>query len=452
MNNKTIVLLMVCLLLHQYYVQAQQPTVLVTPPMQGHTTSTEIYAQMLVQHTNDSRIEITLHQPNTNKLLQTQKPIFVGDTLVNGHQCLHFHFNELTPSQIYRYQVIFNDSVVHIGQWKTLAAYKLTQPENVSFTFVSCNFIPETTKDKILPGVNRINYNKVAKAEADFNLWIGDNHYFRDGDWRSEQAMYQRYIQTRTHKPTVKVLLSKPQYAIWDDHDYGSNNANRYFANKEIALDLFKQFWVNPTYGTSNTPGVFFNFDYQDAAFFLLDDRYHKASVNDTCQEAGLIGADQMAWLKQQLKNSNATFKFLISGVQFLNQTEMKKHETEGFKEFPDELEELLNFLDQENIKGVILLSGDKHHAELFRLKRPDTYDLWEVTSSPISSFTIGIPFRVSSRNNPRAVRRTKYWRANFAHVNISGRMGNRVCTIAIKNKHNRIVWQQSWTQQALGY
>lgn len=65
-----------------------------------------------------------------------------------------------------------------------------------------------------------------------------------------------------------EMLSSMHHYAIWDDHDYGNNDSDRGWRNKQDALDVFKMFWGNPGYGIDGKPGVTTSFNYSDVEFF----------------------------------------------------------------------------------------------------------------------------------------------------------------------------------------
>lgn len=96
----------------------------------------------------------------------------------------------------------------------------------------------------------------------------------------------------------------------------------------------------------------------------MLDLRYQRDPNSDTdngdkSMLAGdLITNDQKTWLKTNLLNSTATWKFLISTVPW-NPTVCKDDAWGGG--FRTEQQELLNFIVGNNITGVIFISGDIH-------------------------------------------------------------------------------------------
>ena len=98
-------------------------------------------------------------------------------------------------------------------------------------------------------------------------------------------------------------LNSKEQYAIWDDHDYGSNNSGADFKHKNSSLNVFQQFWPNPIHEQLN----YYTFQKEDVQFFMLDDRFYK---DDTLA----LGRQQLDWLIYHLRQSDATFKIIAIG------------------------------------------------------------------------------------------------------------------------------------------
>ena len=86
-------------------------------------------------------------------------------------------------------------------------------------------------------------WRQVAAEDADLVLYIGDNVY---GDVRSNdpslpelKAAYMRLAQS---EPFAAVREAAPLLTVWDDHDYGPNNADSSFWMKDTATEMFKLF------------------------------------------------------------------------------------------------------------------------------------------------------------------------------------------------------------------
>ncbi len=262
---------------------------------------------------------------------------------------------------------------------------------HVRIAFGSCSKLSQYPKAPI--------YNTIAEENPDMMLFLGDNAYFivadgsdrhfhttgPIGDWIFPDSMRARHLVTRVHPDLQSMLRSVPCYGIWDDHDYGPNNADRTFELKEEALRVFKQMWANPAWGTRDTPGIFSSFRCGPAEVFLMDDRYYKYSPyehKDVNRETGILwGESQLTWLLDGLKRSTAPVKVIANGTQVLCQD----GRGEGhYMEALGELQRLTQFLSENEIGGVVFVSGDRHHSEAMQQAQADGTLLAEATSSPL--------------------------------------------------------------------
>ena len=100
-------------------------------------------------------------------------------------------------------------------------------------------------------------FDAIADKKPDVMLWLGDNVYLRRHEYHDPEAMAQRYRSQRGFGPLQRLLTATSHLAIWDDHDYGPNNADGSFTLKGETLRLFRLYWANPSFGLPETPGIF---------------------------------------------------------------------------------------------------------------------------------------------------------------------------------------------------
>jgi alkaline phosphatase D len=276
----------------------------------------------------------------------------------------------------------------------------------VSLAFGSCSKFSQY-------GVAPI-FQAIADEKPDFFLFGGDNIYFivgdggerhfsttgPVGDWNSYEAMMARHLRARTHPDVQRLLRTIPSYAVWDDHDFGPNNADSTFPMKDEATRAFQTVWANPAFGTPETPGIFSSFRHGPVEVFLMDNRTYKYSHqrhNDTTREDGRIwGEAQLDWLLAGLKASSAPVKLIVNGTQFLGLDDRGEGH---YQEALGERERLLQFLAEERIGGVVFLTGDRHHSEAMQQEQPDGTLLLEFTSSPLQQGQALAPLRRSHPN-----------------------------------------------------
>lgn len=388
---------------------------LVSLPFVGHTTSNEINIWCMFKNVD------TVFIKNSDE--QTKFFIYNKDKCYKKYLPINCQFNALQKNQSYNIQYSYNNK-----DFFPLINTKTSNDSLQDFSFLagSCAFIPTGINGIMKPGTSLEIFDYMKKDSANFMLWLGDNlYYFLD--YRSYKTQLKNNIKSRLKQPLNEFLNSKQQYAIWDDHDYGSDNSDGSFKKKTSSLNVFQQFWPNPQNDTFN----YFTFQQQDAQFFMLDDRYHNT------KDKSVLGNTQLQWLKNNLKQSSAIFKFIGIGMQALN----PMSSLECFYKTETEYKELIAFIKDEKIAGVIFLSGDRHHAELMRIDEVDLYPLYDFTTSPLTMYPIKISPKNSEYNNPNKVKGTYFPSYNYGKVAISGNADNRKCTLELKDNKGNLVW-----------
>ena len=262
-----------------------------------------------------------------------------------------------------------------------------TDPPPCRIAIGSCAFINDAAYDRPPPeppyGGDYQIFQTIAHQQPDAMLWLGDNIYYREADWLNEAAMRYRYAHGRALPEMRELLGATHHYAIWDDHDFGPDDSDRAYRNRETSLRIFKDYWANAVYGTPETPGCFSRFEWNDLEFFLLDDRYYRSpNRSPTNPKKQMFGEAQIQWLMDALVSSNAPFKIVAGGNQMLNPI----MPFEAFGKFPGEQKRIIDFIREARVPGVLFLSGDRHHTELIKRVEPGLYPLYDFTSSPLTS------------------------------------------------------------------
>lgn len=97
-----------------------------------------------------------------------------------------------------------------------------------------------------------------------------------------------------------------------------------------------------------------------------------------------MLGPTQKKWLLDGLRKSKAKFKVIASGTLWTETADKGgKDSWWGVKE---EREEIFSLIDREKIGGVILLSADRHRTDVYQIKRPDGYTLYEFETSKLTN------------------------------------------------------------------
>jgi len=239
----------------------------------------------------------------------------------------------------------------------------------------------------------------VLAIQPDLFLAMGDNLYGDDpADDPALPILTQAYRDLATNADFVALNRTVPILATWDDHDFGANDAGAIYGGKTRAEALFDGFWGDSALGQDH-PGVYgariFGTVGQRVQIIMLDTRTFRSPLKDS-DEPGtkgkeryvpddnatktLLGETQWAWLAQQLKQP-ADLRLIVSSVQVL----ADGHGYEAWHALPRERAHLFDIIKTSHAKGVVILSGDRHMAALYRQSGLADYPMVELTASALN-------------------------------------------------------------------
>ncbi len=196
-----------------------------------------------------------------------------------------------------------------------------------------------------------------------------------------------------------ELLASTGIYATWDDHDmYSYDSAGGYGLDtqpyKMPNFRVFEQNWNNPFNGIQpQVPGAFFNHRIGDVEIFMTDGRFYRydprlAKDDKEVKPYTMLGPEQKQWLLDSLKKSTAKFKILASGTMWHEDADKRGADSWAGPNSPfqKERDEIFDFINQEKINGVILISGDRHRTDIWKTERSKAYPLYEFLSSKMTN------------------------------------------------------------------
>lgn len=435
--KKYSITLSLLLLLWSIFELAAQSKYLQSGPMVAYSTMREVL--LWVQTTEACDVQFKYYPEGAPQ--QKQNSAKHRSTAENAF-VLHIPV-KVEPGKRYTYELWINGKQVKLPyklafQSQTLWQWR-SDPPNFKFAFGSCTYINEDPYDrpgKPYGGDYEI-FTSILQKSPDFMLWGGDNIYLREVDWNTRSGILHRHTHTRSLPELQPLLASVHHYGTWDDHDFGPNNADRGFWNKDLTRDAFKLFFPNYNYVGEGITSTFF---WQDVQFFMLDDRYFRSPNNLKTDKPSILGEAQLDWLIDALKFSRASFKFIVLGVQALNPADQTWGE--NFVKVPKERQKLLDAIRDNDIRGVIFLTGDRHHSELSMLNLEGAYPIYDLTSSPLTSSAVGE--RAREEANTYRVEGTYYGERNFAMLEVSGERTDRLLTIKLFSTEGKQIWEKA--------
>jgi len=410
-------------------------------PMLGYADMFEVLLWVQTKGVADVRIDYwdlakTDHTYSTTTIRTDSENAFTAKLIAD----------QVQPGISYGYRLLLNGAAVTLPYATTFKTQPLWQyrsdPPAFTVATGSCAYVNETEYDR--PGKAYGSeyqiFTSIAQQKPDLMLWLGDNTYYREPDWNTHTGMLHRYTHTRSLPELQPLLAAAPQYAIWDDHDFGPNDSDGTWVHKEESWDVFRSFWGNPTYGVNGQKGCTTRFQYADVDFFLLDNRYFRTPNKCvSCPERTLLGKEQLEWFLASLASSTAPFKLIAIGGQVV--TTNDDDET-CFHYFPAERDTILARIERENIKGVIFLTGDRHFTELSAMKNKAGNWVYDLTTSPFTSGAFsGAALKEA---NDFRVAGTVVEGHNFSMLRFSGPRKDRLMEISVFDTNGKVLWNKT--------
>lgn len=244
----------------------------------------------------------------------------------------------------------------------------------------------------------------IGEQNPDIFIWGGDNIYADTKDMAKLEADYQ----TQLNNPNYQTFISQMDnniYGVWDDHDYGKNDAGKEWEYKAESQQLFLDFMdVDSTDVRRQRKGTYYAKEIEvgkeNFKMIFLDTRYFRSALQEDNEshkrykpwkngEGTLLGEAQWQWLENELKNSKADYHIIVSSIQIWSD----EHGWETWGNFPHEVDKLKDLLNTHQPENLVMLSGDRHISEFSSQQLENfEYPVFDFTSSGLthaySSFT----------------------------------------------------------------
>ena len=334
------------------------------------------------------------------------------------------------------------------------------------------------------PVVSRVAFGSCAKENQPQPIWdavvetrpqaflfIGDNIYADTKDMGVLRAKYQLLGEQPGYR---KLKATCPVLATWDDHDYGADDAGANYPLRRESQQIFLDFFEAPPDDVRRKrDGVYsaqiHGPEGRRVQLILLDTRSFRSPLETGFQagergegvrgkyvpsadaSATLLGEAQWKWLAEQLKTP-AEVRLIASSIQVIPED----HGWEKWGNFPRERERLFRLIRDTKANGVVLLSGDRHLAEISRLAADDPagvgYPLYDVTSSSLNAPS-GNQTKAGTRfaNEINAHRMgNAYFEINFGTVHIDWDQPDPVIRAQVRDAVGDVVLQQRFNLSTL--
>jgi len=233
-------------------------------------------------------------------------------------------------------------------------------------------------------------FNLLKEENLGFFIHMGDLHY-KNIDTNETERFYNAYYQVFSSSTQKPFFQDTPIFYVWDDHDFGPNNANGNSPAKAAAHTAYKKFVPSSplknylpsddsSYGLQGAPvsnsnsdlylpsqigdenGIFRSFIIGRCLFIILDLRSFLE-----VQKGDILGQEQMTWLENQLRfagyNKEIVQVFLISSFPWIHVS--KETEWSLYETIQQQIAKWIEKYIYKNSKELIMVSGDAHMIAL---------------------------------------------------------------------------------------
>ena len=314
---------------------------------------------------------------------------------------VHVELAGLAPGQTYYYRFLYGDATSPVGRTRVLPA----QATRLRFALASCQHYEH----------GYFGAYEAMRADApDLVLFVGDYIYEggpRDGRFRthpfpSARTLFDyrlRYGLYKLDPALQKMHQSCPWLLTWDDHEVSNDYARD--VGEDLELDgaarrgaAYQAYYEHMPLAAAALIERFSNVRMYRriqvgdlATFIVLDDRQYRD--RQACQPAGrggssvvddracpqrrdtsrtLLGAEQMTWLRQELRATRARWTLLTQQTAFsrmLRNDKGHRFWTDGWDGYPAERDRVLAMLAEARAPNPVVLGGDVHTTYVCNVK-----------------------------------------------------------------------------------
>lgn len=309
----------------------------------------------------------------------------------------------LQPAKIYYYRWSWNGHFSPIGRTKTLPL----KAEKIRIAIASCQHYGAGFYTA---------YKYMLQDNPDFIIHLGDWIYEFPvygtvcarpdpvgiaGDLATYRAKHRLY---RTDPDLQEALRNFPLFAIWDDHEVQNDYAGRAlsFYNPDRMKAAYQAFFEYLPIRQQKEWKLYRSFKIGNLLeCFLTDGRQYReediwhpavhapveAMMQASAPGRSMLGSEQRNWLIDSLKSSHAQWKFIASGDMMMDiKLEGKPINLDQWDGFAWERNEILKAIRDNQIRNVVVLSGDTHVFSFGKLLLDGEQIASEIGTAGISS------------------------------------------------------------------
>jgi phosphodiesterase/alkaline phosphatase D-like protein len=272
----------------------------------------------------------------------------VGPSTADGDGVVRFAVSGLDPATDYHYavEVAGELDLVRTGSFRTPA----TGPMSFSVAAGAC--ARSSTNGKVFEAIH--------DARPLLFLAAGDIHSANIVE--DDPDLFREALDESLTRPAPSQLYrSTPTVYVFDDHDFGGNDADSTSPSRPAVLEVYRQYV--PSYPLVDDPGaaIYHAFTMGRVRFIVTDTRSDRSPKGDLDGPGKtMLGTEQKQWFKDELLAAKSRYPVIVwvNPDPWIGEAGAGEDSWAGYA---TERAELADFIADNGISGIVMVSGDAH-------------------------------------------------------------------------------------------
>ena len=260
----------------------------------------------------------------------------------DADRIVRWQIDGLEAGTAYRYAVVVGgdrDDGRGAGRFRTAPA----GPRSMTVAVAAC----------ARTGSNGAVFDAIRAVHPDLYVVEGDLHY-GDVTGADPDTFLGLYDRVLTAPAQAALYRSVPVAYVWDDHDYGTNDADASAPSRDAARTAYRQ--AVPHYALpagSDTGAIYQAFTMGRVRFVLTDTRSERSGTS-------MLGRRQLAWLLDELRTASRTHALVVwvNPDPWIAPADPGRDDWGGYA---GERRRIADTIAETGTHNLVMLSGDAH-------------------------------------------------------------------------------------------
>jgi phosphodiesterase/alkaline phosphatase D-like protein len=205
-------------------------------------------------------------------------------------------------------------------------------------------------------GSNGSVFDAIAALHPLLYVQTGDLHYGNPA--AADPALFDTlYRRVLTAPAQAALYRSVPVAYVWDDHDYGPNDADSTAPTRVVARAAYRSHVPHHPLPAGDDGAIYQAFNAGRVRFVLTDTRSERTATT-------MLGAPQLEWLENELVTSARTHA-LVVWVNPDPWIAAPNPAADNWGAYPAERRRLADVIAGAGIRNLVMVSGDAHMAAI---------------------------------------------------------------------------------------